>query len=575
MGRHATRRSRNARRRLEFDPSLGAAEVGAGIDTPAPSNDISDVAEARHEAAFLAGAGVDVVDAETGGATRQADGAVEGGALDAPVLDIDAPAATSDYWVGGAAGADQALSAQPVEDVAGPVAASARERVASRRRAKKTRRRPVLRIVLAVLGVLVVLALLGAATVWAFLGGLQKETRVVSSGIARALNQTVRPPGKPLNILVMGSDIRQYEIKAGVQHARADTIMLFHIDPATKKMWVLSFPRDMRVPIPGYGTDKINAADSFGGPPLLIETIKQLTGLQIDQYVEVNFEGFKQLVDAIGGVWVNVDTPIHDIKAANHDQSAMDIQPGYQKLDGKHALTFVRSRHFPTGDFMRIKHQQVFMDALLSQSVRFQNIFKLPQLIGVFRRNVRTSMSVPDMTNLAWDLKGIKKKDLQKAMVTGKDATILGIYYLLPDQAKLALLVERMQKEQPFEGPSTGPIPNKDITISVLNGTKIKGRGLSMFNRLKAIGFHATDVATAKQQNYVSTLIIYKPAHLGAAMQVQKGLGMGKLQAAIPGQFFTSNVLVITGKDYVPGAAGVTAQAGGAAVTAAPTSTGN
>lgn len=436
-----------------------------------------------------------------------------------------------------------------IADVERP-AGSARERVAVRRRKTKDGRRPR-RIALGVLGILIVVAAVGAAGALAYLRGVERDTRLIPTGMR--LDPKSREPGPPVNIVVLGSDIRNYEIRRGETRSRSDTIMLLRVDPKTKRAWALSFPRDMRVPIPGYGTDKINAAHFYGGAPLVVETIKSLTNMPVHDYVEVDFNGFKQLVDAIGGVWINVDTEIHDIKAANHDQSAKDLSVGYQKLDGKHALTFVRSRNFPTGDFKRIENQQKFMDALLAQTVRIQNVFRLPQLVGVFRRNVKTSMSLEEMTNLAFDMRGVKRQSLQKAMVTGKDTKVNGVYYLMPDYDRLALLSERMTALEPFEGPATGgSIPNEDISIMVRNGSGVTGRGKSLGARLKLLGFDVKDVGTAKQSNYVSTLIVYKAAHQAEAQQVQKALGLGRLQPATAQHSFSTDVLVVVGKDYKP-----------------------
>jgi LCP family protein required for cell wall assembly len=455
---------------------------------------------------------------------------------------------------------DQLPSDPPIEG------ATARERVASRRRANK--RRPALRAALATLSILVVMGIIVAAGAFVYLRSVQGETQDTSAAVRQALEQKSRTPGPPVNILVLGSDLRKFEIKRGETKSRADTIMLIRIDPKQKKIWALSFPRDLRVDIPGYGTDKINAANFYGGPPLLIKTINELTGMPIHDYVEVNFEGFKELVDAIGGVWVNVDSEIHDIKAANHDDTAKDIEPGYQKLDGKHALTFVRSRAFPEGDFKRIANQQKFMDALLAQTVRFQNVFKIPQMVQVFRKNVVTSMGLKDMLNLALDLKGVKKKDLYKARIMGKDAMINGIYFYTPDEEHMAVLTQRMRNGEPFSGPATGgSIPNEQISITVRNGSGVSGRGRSMGDRLGAMSFDVVDVGNSEQTNYVSTLVVYKSNTQAEALQVIRSLGLGKLLPATDKYSFSSDLMVIVGSDYLPAGGDASAPAADAGDT--------
>jgi LCP family protein required for cell wall assembly len=541
MGRHIVRRSRRGRQPLDLDSIPRAA-----VDD-ARSEDLIQVADSPLENLFDR-------DARTRqeAADENAVGGVGAHLAAEAVARREARHATEEDG--------EELPSGPIEG------ATARERVASRRRAKKSR--PALRAILAALGIIAALAVIGALGAFAYLRGVQGETQDKSAATLQALTQKSRTPGPPVNILVTGSDIRKFEIKRGETKSRADTIMLIRIDPKQKKIWALSFPRDLRVDIPGYGTDKINAANFYGGPPLLIKTINELTGLPIHDYIEVNFEGFKELVDAIGGVWVNVDSEIHDIKAANHDDTAKDIKPGYQKLDGKHALTFVRSRAFPEGDFKRIANQQKFMDALLAQTVRFQNVFRIPQMVQVFSKNVVTSMSLQDMLNMALDLKGVKKKDLYKARIMGKDAKINGIYFYLPDEEQMAVATQRMRNGEPFSGPATGgSIPNEQISITVRNGSGVVGRGRSMGDRLGAMSFDVADVGNAEQSNYVSTLVVYKSNTQAEALQVIRSLGLGKLLPATDKYKFSSDVMVIVGQDYVPAGGGAAAPTANADAT--------
>lgn len=540
MGRHIVRRSRRGRQPLELDPTQRAA-VG-----DVRSDDLIRVAGGPLE---------DIFDRGPGTQEKAAEDTVGGVGAHLAAEAVARREARHARQEDG-----EELASAPIEG------ATARERVASRRRAKN--RRPALRAVLATTGILAALAVVGVLGAFAYLRVVQGETQDKSAATLQALAQKSRTPGPPVNILVTGSDIRKFEIKKGETKSRADTIMLIRLDPKQKKIWALSFPRDLRVDIPGYGTDKINAANFYGGPPLLIKTINELTGLPIHDYVEVNFEGFKELVDAIGGVWVNVDSEIHDIKAANHDETAKDIEPGYQKLDGKHALTFVRSRDFPEGDFKRIANQQKFMDALLAQTVRFQNVLRIPQMVNVFRKNVVTSMSLTDMLNMAMDLKGVKKKDLYKARIMGKDAKINGIYFYMPDEEHMAVLTQRMNSGEPFSGPATGgSIPNEQISITVRNGSGTSGRGRSMGDRLAAMSFDVVDVGNAEQSNYVSTLVVYKSNTQAEALQVIRSLGMGKLLPATDKYSFASDLMVIVGKDYVPAGGGATAPTANAGAT--------
>jgi len=182
-------------------------------------------------------------------------------------------------------------------------------------------------------------------------------------------------PGRPAagrgtTWLLVGSDSRQgltveqqQELATGgdTGNGRTDTILLVHVpalgSPTPTTM--VSIPRDSYVPIPGYGRDKINAAFAMGGAPLLAQTVEQATGLRLDHYAEVGFGGFAVVVDALGGITVCPVAPMDDPLAG------IELPAGCQKLDGRDALGYVRSRDTPRADLDRMINQRRFMSALL------------------------------------------------------------------------------------------------------------------------------------------------------------------------------------------------------------------
>jgi LCP family protein required for cell wall assembly len=177
-------------------------------------------------------------------------------------------------------------------------------------------------------------------------------------------------PGRGTNWLIVGSDSRQglsaeqqRDLATGgdVGNSRTDTIVLVHVPDFGSNIptTVVSIPRDSYVPIPGHGRDKINAAFAIGGAPLLTQTVEQATGLRLDHYAEIGFGGFAVLVDALGGVTMCPTTPMNDPLAG------IDVPAGCQKLDGRTALGFVRSRDTPRADLDRMVNQRQFLSALL------------------------------------------------------------------------------------------------------------------------------------------------------------------------------------------------------------------
>ncbi|MDP3013567.1 MAG: LCP family protein, partial [Candidatus Subteraquimicrobiales bacterium] len=184
---------------------------------------------------------------------------------------------------------------------------------------------------------------------------------------------------EPINILILGSDSR------GEKGARSDTIIFLRLNTEQQKAQLVSIPRDSRVSIPEHGVRKINAAYSLGGPSLAIETVQNLLGLPVHHYVEIDFQGFKHLVDAVDGVWVNVEKPIRD----HFDGKPQVLKVGYQKLNGTQALIYVRTRKDPTGDFARMERQQNFLKALLKEVCQLKSTLKLPKLVSIMAEYIK------------------------------------------------------------------------------------------------------------------------------------------------------------------------------------------
>ncbi len=175
--------------------------------------------------------------------------------------------------------------------------------------------------------------------------------------VAKNLAET--NPGKPQTVMLIGSDAR----KADPENERSDTLMLVRLDPNIGQIAQLSFPRDLKVDIPGHGPDKLNAAYAIGGVNLSLKVVKQMTGLKINHVVNINFRGFKDVINAIGCVYYDVPRRFYHSNAglsASQQYAEIDVSPGYQRLCGQKGLDFVRFRH-DDGDFARIARQQSFI----------------------------------------------------------------------------------------------------------------------------------------------------------------------------------------------------------------------
>jgi LCP family protein required for cell wall assembly len=197
-------------------------------------------------------------------------------------------------------------------------------------------------------------------------------------------------PGSPQTILVLGSDRRFTDGKG--TPVRSDTIIVVRLDPDKKSTAILSIPRDLKVEIPGYGEDKINAAYAEGGPKLTVRTVKRLLGIPISHVVNVNFNGFQRAVNRLGCVYVDVDRRYFNAHGGPGGYATIDLKPGYQKLCGKNSLDYVRYRH-TDDDFVRAARQQTFL-AQAKDQIGLGRIFgDRNELLKIFGRYTQTDIA--------------------------------------------------------------------------------------------------------------------------------------------------------------------------------------
>jgi LCP family protein required for cell wall assembly len=214
--------------------------------------------------------------------------------------------------------------------------------------------------------------------------------------------------------------------------SRADTIVVTKAGGG-----MLAVPRDTLVDIPGVGEDKINAAFAAGGPDLTVETVENLTGVPVDGYVVVNFGGVKDIVDAMGGITLEVDEPIE----VGIEGRRVSIPAGTRELDGFEALAYVRYRGGPTADIGRISRQQKFLRELAQESTSPSNLIRLPATARATWRNIDTNMNPLQAARFAirTRLSGIEEAELYP----GAPQYIGGISYWVPDKQAGSEVVAR------------------------------------------------------------------------------------------------------------------------------------
>jgi LCP family protein required for cell wall assembly len=245
---------------------------------------------------------------------------------------------------------------------------------------------------------------------------------------------TVAPAGKvdgPMNILVVGvdnsGDSRAFQ---GVYGTRSDTVMLFHLNKELTRADAVSLPRDSYVHIPGHGDTKINAAFSYGGAPLLIQTVQDLLSITVDHVVVVNFSALHTVTDAVGGVDVTVDKTVKD------ERTHYVFKKGVNHLNGKLAEIYVRQRYnLPGSDYDRIKRQQQFLHALLAKATStgvLTNPVKLDALLSAVTSSLTVDKTFP-VRDLAFALRGLSSSAVTfSTLPMSRSEQMGGVDYEIP-----------------------------------------------------------------------------------------------------------------------------------------------
>ncbi len=303
-----------------------------------------------------------------------------------------------------------------------------------------------------------VLLLIGAAFAYAlFIGSLNQE---LSDGKTSEEQQAIAdelaaPPNKysdPFYMLLLGSDARADDPSMG---KRSDTNILARIDASTGTVTLLSIPRDTKIEIDGYGTDKFNAAYSYGGVALAVKETSQLLDVDISHYAEIDFEKLIQLVDTIGGVEVDVPERINDPDAGD-----VIVPQGLQILDGEAALVFARSRDYPDGDFTRTSNQRLLIQAIVKKVLNLP-LTEMPGAIQSAAKCVTTDLKAEAMLELAIQFRNATPLKMYSAIIPSTSAMIGGISYMLHDQANLPGLMKLIDEGKDPSSLVTLP-PNYD-----------------------------------------------------------------------------------------------------------------
>lgn len=236
-----------------------------------------------------------------------------------------------------------------------------------------------------------------------------------------------------LNILLLGIDAEEDE------NGRSDAIMVLTVDSKDDQMQIVSIPRDTRTEIVGKNIqDKINHAYAFGGAEMSIDTIESFLDMELDYYVSMNMDGFKNLVDELGTITVNSDM--------EWSEGKYDFNFGENTMDGEKTMTYVRMRkQDPTGDFGRNKRQRQVIEGILDEGASVASVPKLTSLVSILGKNMATNLDMDDMQKLLLNYQGARK-NISEYQMTGEGTNIDGVYYLDVDETEVEKVHEMINE---------------------------------------------------------------------------------------------------------------------------------
>ena len=443
--------------------------------------------------------------------------------------------------------------------------------------------RSALRLIGKVLLWLVVALLLVAGALaggfWLYLNQSLAAVRATSPEAKEAQKVLDVPvPGQPAVAMVMGYDRRFGKDKE--VPPRSDTIILVRVAPGSKTISMLSFPRDLVVDIPpcrgheGF-RGRINEAFTACGPRGTLETVKELTGIRINYMVTVNFRGFVEIVDKLGGVYMDVDRRYFNDNAGlgpGQTYDEIDLRPGYQHLTGSEALDFVRYRHTDS-DIYRNARQQEFLKAVKQQVESFWSLRRLPGIVNAVTSNVEIgvgggkTLDPETLYGYAKLLYELPSGNFHQAridglsQVTGENgASLLAAPDEEIEKAAQQLMNPDVSAPEKATAVATGKKPKTDagpspssVTIEVLNGNGVAGSADDAAYALSKRGYRAVNGGNADRFDYFDTTVLYepvKPRGRAAAEAVAKLFGDAEVQEAPAGTSLTTTLRVVVGQTF-------------------------
>lgn len=297
-----------------------------------------------------------------------------------------------------------------------------------------------------------------------------------------------------VNILLTGYDIDHHNI------SRTDTIMIASLDTSTRDFNIVSIPRDSKVEIPGRNRGRINSAYAYGGIDLTIETIENFLHIPIDYYINLDFQGFINIVDAMDGVELEIEDRMYYVDEAG--DLFIDFSPGKKELDGEEALKYVRYRDPIRADIGRINRQQKFIKAALEQLLQPGMVTKMPEIVSESLDSVYTDINFSDIIPFGTLIMNVEVEEINTVKLPGAPETINGASYWIVDEEEKFRIVDkylRGEKQRRYT----------EIDLNIYNGSGEAGAAGGIAEKLARYGFNIREVTNADNFDYKTTEVVY------------------------------------------------------------------
>lgn len=455
--------------------------------------------------------------------------------------------------------------------------------------AQDRRRKKRKRIALGALAAVLVLALGGVGMAFAYINQIESNfSEDITPEVQEALEKPADYDGGTFYMLLMGTD-KSKEREKGEYAGdtfRSDSMILTRVDPENKKVTMVSLHRDTETEIEGYGMQKLNASYAFGGPAGAIKAVSQMAGVPISHYAEINFDGFKDVVDALGGIEVDVPMEIDDKRAGGH------VDAGKQTLNGDQALILCRARHaydeYGDGDRYRAANQRLVLGAI-AKKILSSDVATMASTIEALSQYVTTDFKIADILALANSLQGLDpSKDIYSAMEPTISEYRNETWYEQLDVEAWNTMMNRVKQGLPptetdqvdelngtvlaSAGDGSGGTSDQETgvqaadgtsttgktfgetrtgIVTIENGNGVNGVGAEALERIKPLGYTA-DASNANSFSYDETVVVFDTTDQRAyAEELIDALGCGRAVQNKNGEYvYEGDFLILIGSDW-------------------------